>query len=320
MGLFRKKSSHGTGGNRHAYERDRVASATINTTLVSPIGGGGTRAGAVRLRARVRWALRAATPGDRVLPELLIIGAQKSGTSSLYSYLADHPSTAPAFQKEVHYFDANFHRGVRWYRSFFPTKRQLARRDVGHAIPFEASPYYLAHPLVPHRVRGLLPTTKLIVLLRDPISRAISHYHHEVSRGREQLPMGEAFAREFERTSADFERLSNEPLYMGREFRCFSYKSRGLYADQLKRWLNVFPREQLLVLDGDRFFRETSHSMSRVCDFLAIPSREPPSGFRVVGGRDYEDVDPEIRAGLSEFFAPHNDRLRDLLKEEFDWA
>jgi hypothetical protein len=247
---------------------------------------------------------------------VLIIGAQKAGTSSLFTYLAEHPSMAPPFRKEVHYFDVNYHRGIRWYEAHFPVVQRGP--SAGRRIGFEASPYYLAHPLAPHRIRGLLPGAKFIVLLRDPVARAISHYHHEVANGRESEPLPVALDREWERIAPDLDRLIDEPLHRSELHRRFSYQARGLYADQLAVWFDLFDREQVLILDSGRFFREPAACLARVCEFLEI-AKPPTRQYPVVGGRRYPDADGETLERLRAFFRPHNERLWSLLGERFDW-
>src|SRR5947209_1159841 len=169
------------------------------------MGGAGNvhRARRILTSARDQWNLRSAD--RRALPDFLIIGAQKAGTTSLYRYLAAHPDIVASTRKEVHFFDINFWRGEWWYRSLFPLRRRLQRRPPLRnrpAITGEASPYYLFHPFAPERAAQLLPDAKLIVLLRDPVERAWSHYRHEVANGRETMTFPDALAAEPARLAA----------------------------------------------------------------------------------------------------------------------
>ena len=126
--------------------------------------------------ARRLW--RSATAPVRTLPDFLIIGAQKCGTSFLYRFLVKHPHVKSAFVKEVHYFDLNFAKGNNWYRSNFP----LQVRNTRTYITGEASPYYLFHPHAARRASMVVPDAKLLILLRNPVDRAHSHYQHQVKR------------------------------------------------------------------------------------------------------------------------------------------
>src|SRR2546423_14798695 len=152
------------------------------------------------------WTYGRATSFARPLPSFLILGAQKAGTTALYAYLRWHPGvTGPAW-KEVSYFDRHYRRGVHWYRGHFPLR-------PGDRLVGEARPGDPLHPLPPERVRATVPDAKLIALLRDPVDRALSHYHHEVALGREPPTFEEAIEAEPERTRGEEERLARVPGY-----------------------------------------------------------------------------------------------------------
>jgi sulfotransferase family protein len=265
---------------------------------------------------------RRGTSGGRALPEAIIIGAAKSGTTALFSYLTANPSIVRGEEKEVHFFDRDYGRGPAWYRAQFPKRRELrklAARSGVQPVVCEATPYYLAHPLVPSRVHGLLPDVKLIALLRDPVERAVSHYHHNVQIGYERLPMREALDAEPERLQGEVTRILSEPLYRSFTHQHNSYLERGRYAEQLERWLSVFREEQLLVLDASEFFTDATVTVKRVCRFLGVEDRALPS-YPPVGAREYPAIDSELKQRLEAYFAPHNERLWDLLGTRFSWG
>jgi Sulfotransferase domain len=273
-----------------------------------------------RLGRPLKRGYRRVTSGRRVLPNALIIGAQKAGTSSLYEYLTRHPAVARASTKEVHFFDLAYASGVGSYRHHFPTKTQVERQraETGlEPVICEATPYYLFHPQVPYRVRGSLGDARLIVLLRDPVERAISHYEHSVALGAEDLPFAEAIEREPERLAGEADRLAADPCATSVPHRYHSYLSRGVYADQLAVWLELFPREQLLILSSHDLFRDPAASMARVHEFLRLPPHALPA-YPPYGQRDYA-VDPALRERLRVYFAPHDERLWELIDEEPCW-
>ena len=258
------------------------------------------------------WTYGRATSAARPLPDFLILGAQKAGTTALYAYLRWHPSVTGPSWKEVSFFDRHWRRGVPWYRGHFPLRR--AGRLVG-----EASPGYLFHPLAPERVRETVPGAKLIVLLRDPVDRALSHYHHEVALGREPLSFEEALDAEAERTRGEEERLVREPGYFSHAWWDHAYVARGRYAEQLERWLAVFPRQQLLVLASEQLATDPSATYRRVLDFLGAAPHDLARYPRVYEQR-YEEMAPSTRRRLALTFAEPNRRLYELLGRDFGWT
>ena len=258
------------------------------------------------------WTYGRATSFARPLPDFLILGAQKAGTTALYAYLRWHPGlTGPAW-KEVSYFDRHYRRGARWYRGHFPLR-------PGDRVVGEASPGYLFHPLAPSRVKATVPEARLIVLLRDPVDRALSHYYHEVALGREPLTFEQAIEAEPERTRGEEERLSREPDYFSHTWWDYTYLARGRYAEQLERWLAVFPREQLLVLASDELAAEPGQTFARVLEFLGAPGHDLESYPRVYE-QSYGEMQPDTRRRLAEYFAEPNRRLYELLGRDFGFS
>jgi hypothetical protein len=262
------------------------------------------------LLRNVVWTYGRATSFARPLPDFLILGAQKAGTTALFSYLRKHPQvTGPAW-KEVSYFDRYYARGARWYRGQFPVARG---KIVG-----EASPSYLLHPLAPERVRAVVPDARLIALLRDPVDRAYSHYQHEVALGREPLSFEDALAAEEERLAGEVERMTAEPAYFSDAWWNYTYFARGLYAEQLERWYAVFPRERLLVVPTEDLAERPDETYARIVEFVgARPHRlaEYPRVFE----RVYEPMYAETRVALAERYAAPNERLYELLGRDLGW-
>ena len=251
-----------------------------------------------------------ATVALRPLPNFLILGAQKAGTTALYAYLRWHPHiTGPAF-KEVSFFDRHYGRGERWYRAHFPARR---RPLVG-----EASPSYLFHPLAPERVRALVPEARLIALLRNPVDRAFSHYHHEVALGREQLSFEDAIDREEDRMRGELERMIREPDYFSHAWWNYTYLARGRYAEQIERWLGVFPRDQLLVLFTEELSARPAETYRTVLGFLRADRHELGSYPRIFE-QSYGAMSSATRGRLESSFAEPNRRLSALLGRDLPW-
>jgi Sulfotransferase domain len=256
-----------------------------------------------------------ATGGPGALPDFLIIGAQKCGTTFLYNLLCQHPYVEPAATKEVHFFDTNFTKGVEWYRSRFSPPTQKEGRKV---LTGESSPYYIYHPHAARRAAQVVPGTRLIALLRNPVDRAYSDYNHKAREGRESLSFEEAIAAEEERLRGEKEKMLADEGYASPNYRKFSYLSRGVYVDQLKEWRGYFDEEQLLVLKSEDFFENTQAGFERSLAFLGLPHWETRvSGERNEG--EYEQMNPATRQRLEDYFEPHNKRLYEFLGVDLGW-
>jgi hypothetical protein len=271
---------------------------------------------------RVRRAVHRATRFARLDPTFLIIGAAKSGTTSLHETLVRHPALGASLDKEPRYFDVNYGRGRGWYRAQFPLRsyrlRTRLRFGVEPAVG-EATPYYLFHPHVPSRVRRDYPEMKLIAVLRDPIERAYSHYQHQVRIGREQRSFEQAVAEEAELIGPELERMLADQTYESDVYRRYSYVSRGLYAEQLERWLARFPAQQLLVLSSEDLFARPADTLAEICRFLGIPAVERVA-LRADRHFGYAELSPRTRKELADGFAEPNRRLCALLGRDFGWA
>ncbi|MGH7819974.1 MAG: sulfotransferase domain-containing protein [Candidatus Binatia bacterium] len=270
----------------------------------------------------IAGAVRRITNDLRMLPDFVILGTQRGGTSSLYHYLEQHPCIGGAFRKEIHFFDLRFDRGEGWYRAHFPMKLRRSLHSIARDriyLTGEACPYYLFHPLVPERLARLLPEARLIALLRNPADRAISHYHHERKKGREPLSLAEAIRCEEERLRPELDALERRGTFGGEAHRRFSYLARGRYAEQLERWLRWFPPERLLVIASEEFFSAPAAAYRAVLRFLDLPAWEPPAYLHFNRG-SYSGVDARLHAELGDYFRPHNERLYELLGRDLGWG
>jgi hypothetical protein len=241
-----------------------------------------------------------------VLPDFLIIGAQRAGTTSLYNYLARHPKVAPAATNEVHYFTLFYDRGDDWYESNFPRSRGWRKRITG-----EATPYYLFHPDAPERARRLVPDATLIALLRDPVARAFSHYRHERRLGEESLTFDDAIAREAER-------LSGDPFVDG-SHQHFSYVARGRYAEQIRNWWSHYPRERLLILRAEDLFKDPQTVYAAVLGSLGLPAHRLRSYEVFNAGAELDEMPAETKRYLYDYFRPHNAELYELIGRDMGW-
>ncbi len=269
------------------------------------------------------FQFRMLNAGQRALPDYLIIGAAKSGTSSLYRTLAQHPNIAPALKKEIYFFChyQNFDRGLNWYKAHFyaPLYRWWKKmRGINKLVTGESTPIYLLTPFVPERVKAVVPGVKIIVMMRNPVDRAYSHFYHVYRPRRETLEFKEALEKEEERIRDEYPITSNGEGYEFHNYPTFAYKYGGVYADQLQPWLSAFPKEQFLFIQSERYYKDHQQVYNEVLDFLGLPHYTPSKAKKKIYP-SYTKMDPDIRASLVQFFKPHNQRLYELLGQTFDW-
>lgn len=243
-------------------------------------------------------------------PSFLIIGVQKGGTTSLYQYLLQHPQIQSAATKEVHFFDLQWNQGIDWYLQQFPANSE-PREMTG-----EASPYYIFHPLVAQRAWKFDPSLKIIVLLRNPADRALSHYYHEVRWQFESLDLEAALNAESERLAGEPDRFLSDPAYQSYAYQHYSYVARGRYAEQLEPWRSRFGSDQLLILNSEKFYQHPQGTLARVVQFLGLPAHEF-SGFTKYNAGDYPTPDLVIYERLKSRFLEANQDLKHYLKQHF---
>lgn len=272
------------------------------------------------LPASVMGAARAAseaagtaTSGLRVLPSLIIVGAQRSGTTTLYRMLSEHPAVIrPTASKGVGYFDLNYHRGPRWYRGHFPLAA-FAGTDAGHGhrITFESSGYYSFHPLAMQRLAQDLPGVKLLMMLRNPVDRAYSAHRHEFNRGFETEVFERAVDLEPQRLRGEVERMLADPAYQSYAHRHHAYLGRSQYAEQIARIHRTLGKDSLHVVDADRFFAAPHEEFEDIQHWLDLPLWQPK---RVLSwnAQPREDLDSGLREHLMEHFAPYDLQLTEL--------
>jgi hypothetical protein len=271
---------------------------------------------------RLRRATAQATRRWRTLPDYLIIGTQKGGTSSLYNYLCMHPDVASATMKEIHYFSHHMDKGEGWYRGHFATEAFLsaATRVRGRRpLSGETSPDYLFNPYAAGRAFQLLPEARLLVLLRDPVDRAFSHYRHRVRKGLEERTFEAAIAEELELAAREGN-VREGAYYESGQYAKRTYVTRGLYARQLQPWFAVYPRHRFLLLRSEDFFTDPRAAYTRVVEFLGLEPWQPKEmrKYNFFGERGTMPETP--RRQLQQFFEPHNRELAELTGIAFGFS
>ncbi|MDY7002794.1 MAG: sulfotransferase [Cyanobacteriota bacterium] len=237
----------------------------------------------------------------------MIIGQVKCGTSSLYSYLTQHPQILPAIKKEIHFWNNNFNKGINWYLAHFPSI------DSGqNLITGEATPNYLESQKVAESLFQEFPNIKLIVLLRNPVDRAISQYYMFVKKGKEKRSVEKAILSEIESIT----RKSN--INSLNNFNISNYIKRSQYIEHLSQWMEIFPRNQFLIVKSEDLFVTPETTVDRVFQFLGVESYQLPKYPKVNPGK-YPPIPESMRQTMNDYFRPFNQQLEEYLDRKFNW-
>ncbi len=260
-------------------------------------------------------------PYRGTLPDFLIIGAQKCGTTSLYDYLVKHSSIYSASVKEVGFFDRYYSNSIKWYRSQFPSVLRKYYTKWIVRQPFltgEASTGYILNPHSLKRIKKIIPKAKLILLLRNPVERAYSHYQHTVRIKKEPLPFEEAVAREDERIGEAWQKMRSDENYYNLDIALYAYLRTGIYIDQLVDLMALFSKNQVLILNSEAFKANPSKIFRQVLNFLEMPVQQL-TAFTKQNTGEYLPMNSAFRKELQAYFQPFNQRLYEYLGTDFDW-
>ena len=270
-----------------------------------------------KVREKLNLEIRRMTFMLRAKPTLLIIGAQKAGTTSLYRYLAEHPDTGEAYRKEPRFYSHHYDKGLAWYRGNFP----LSLTNNRFQVVFEASPSYILFPDAPQKIEHDFPSIKVIALLRHPIHRAYSQYEMNVRHLAIDEPRSfrDAITEEETRLQADKDDLAKDPTYHHKHF---SYLARGHYWEQLARWYAVFPEENIKIIQAEALFQDTANIYGDVLDFLGLAPFEPAFDVWNASGSKMsirDKIGGDLYEHLLDYFEPHNEILYKQIGQRFDW-
>ncbi|AFZ35723.1 sulfotransferase [Stanieria cyanosphaera PCC 7437] len=241
-------------------------------------------------------------------PNFIIAGAAKGGTSSLYNYLSHHPQILLPHKKELDFFWKHYQKGTDWYLAHFPSIS-----DQPDYLTGEATPNYIRFPVVAERIYQSFPQVKLIFLLRNPVERTISWHYHKVNHGQINSSLTDAIALELKQLeNQDVAKLAqagyrNPDNILG-----------SLYFYQLQPWLELFNREQLLILPSEDLYNNPAQVMEQVFSFLDLPNH-PISNYLKVNAGSYQNSDSQLKSTLTNYFQAHNRQLEEHLGIKFNW-
>ena len=273
----------------------------------------------LKIHRFLRYKFRLATSPLRALPNFIIAGTEKGGTSLFFQTLGHHRQVRTSMIKEVSFFGkADLEKPFRdrlCYARYFPLKyqlRQIAKRLDDRVITGEASPGYLYSTEAAQRIKNMVPDVKIIVLLRDPIDRAYSKYFHAQRKGVETLSFADAVR--LEMTQRNFEVRDR----VDREERKRDYLGFGLYCEQLERYFKLFDRKQIHIVQSEFSLSNFSSVYGDILKFLDIQF-DPSQILPRVPKKQYPKMDKKVFGELKEFFSRPNKNLYDLLGVDFGW-
>lgn len=261
-------------------------------------------------------------------PNFLILGSMRCGTSSLYDYLIAHPQILPAVDKELWFFTNFFEQGIDWYLAHFP---EVA--DGVNYLTGEATPQYLNFPNAATKVLDAFPDIKFIILLRNPVERAVSAIYLGRPSSLKNIQLGANIIEGLEQAklmlsnSSDISLIERSSIMSLSIMNCglshqgmvsLSHLLNGLYIFYLKRWLTTFPRDQFLILKSEDFFSDPSTTMNKVHNFLNISAHQLPKFYNLNPG-SYPLISDDLRQRLTEFYQPYNQQLEEYLGMKFNW-
>lgn len=251
--------------------------------------------------------------------KFFIIGGQRCGTQSFFSYLSQHPFMMAGVPTSSGFFDEDYTKGIEWYQKEFARLNDFPLDDIpSEHLLGECSPGYLYHPYVCERIKRTCPEAKFIVLLRNPTDRAYSHYLYATHLGHEKLKFTFALKMEPKRLERGAFLMRDNPFHHSKNHDLYAYVSHGFYARFLRRWLDVFPRERFLILRSEEFFAEPVAEAIRAYQFLGLPEftpqyMDPPRES------PYEVLTESTRAFVNRIFTTPNEDLCRLLRWDQSW-
>ncbi len=286
--------------------------------MPTPRKGAYRRRQITRLRrayTTTRAYARSMTPSvDGMLPDIVIIGSQRGGTTSLFRYLSVHPQIVTPRSKELNALSLHFDKGEAWYRGHF-------QAPAAGMQAVEASPLYLVDPRVPQRAATRLPNAQFVALLRNPVDRAYSHYLNNLEYGFEDLPFVDALAAEPTRL-AEARRLGMDSRRGIELFRNSSYVLRGKYTPQIERWRQHVPPSRLTVLRSEDFFADPKLLFDQLLERFSLDPFADLT-FRPVNHWDDDSqtqLTPTVRRQLEHEFAISNAGLATLVGWSGTWS
>ncbi len=256
------------------------------------------------------------------LPNFQIIGFPKCGTTSLFEYLLKHPVVYAPKGKEIDYFDRLYSKGINWYRVGFPSVIQKFYVNTILKQPFltgEATPRYLDSPHALKRIKKTIPNAKFIILMRNPIDRAFSHYNMNIGSDYEYRTFEDAIKHEVKRIEGRYEKMKKDENYYSWDYDLYGYLEHGKYVEKIRPWFDNFPKEQFLIIQTEKFKQDPSKIYNQTLKFLGLSPLELDEYHRYKKNKEQSKIEPKFRKQLEDYFKPYNEKLYKLIGQNFHW-
>lgn len=255
----------------------------------------------------------------RTLPDFIVIGAKRCGTTSLYHYLGSHPSIKKSSHDHLGFFDDNYHLGLQFYRSFFPTifEKRKYIKETGKFLTYDVTSSYIQHYECAQRIHHLFPQIKLIAILRNPVDRAYSEYNLHL-RVNDKMKEFEYYVNQEMIEIEEFEKnnqyVSSKLFTKDQK----NYLKKGFYFEQLVPWFDLFPRENIHIISTEQLGMKPNEIMNDIFKFLNIEACQIDTEKKHEKG-SYKELSADTRKLLQDFFMPKNKKLYGLIEKNFDW-
>jgi len=268
-----------------------------------------------KIRYNLKRHVYGITAPLRVLPDFIVVGFGKAGTTTLYNYLSEHPCIMKSSHDHLGFFDSNFELGLNFYKSFFPTKfsKFFLKYTKKCFMTYDVTASYIREPLSAKRILKTLPKIKLIIICRNPVDVAYSYYYNDPSL-QGGLSFEEAIKNEIKMDENEKKNSKNYPRNLLEK----SFLARAIYYEQIKIWYELFPKNQLLVIEAEDLAEDHIKTFNKIFDFLDLP-RHNIKNFKKQNVSKYPPIKEETRKFLIDYFKPYNEKLYKLINENYDW-
>ena len=248
----------------------------------------------------------------RVLPDLLVIGVVRSGTTSLFHYLNQHPCISKSAYDEIGYFDDNYKLGINWYRSMFPTKfhKNKIIKKYGKFVTYDVTPFYIYNQKVSLRIKQDLVHPKILAILRNPIDRAYSNYFLNTQNKK--------FEERIDEELKILEKINKKEVEEYYKFVHESLIARGFYIEQIQTWYDLFSKDNIKIIKSEELNQNTRDTMNEIFEFLGLDQFDI-TDISKKNKMNYSPMLPETRKFLMEYFEPYNQKLYSFLNKDFKW-